>query len=100
MGTLLIRNATVVVAMDAERREIADGGLFVRDGFIAHVGRSSALPSTADELLDLSGHLVLPGLVNTHHHLSQTLTRGPRRPKRRPVYLVGHALPDLGQAHP
>jgi hypothetical protein len=38
--------------------------------------------------------------VNTHHHLSQTLTRGPRRPKRRPVYLVGHALPDLGQAHP
>jgi len=36
-------------------------GLFARDGFIEHVGRMSELPSTADELLDLSGHLVLPG---------------------------------------
>ena len=75
MGTLLIRNATVVVTMDAHRREIAGGGLLVRDGFIEHVGRMSELPTTADDLLDLSGHLVLPGLVNTHHHLYQTLTR-------------------------
>jgi 8-oxoguanine deaminase len=75
MGTLLIRNATVVVTMDAQRREIADGGLLVRDGFIEHVGRMSELPATADDLLDLRDHLVLPGLVNTHHHLYQTLTR-------------------------
>jgi 8-oxoguanine deaminase len=75
MGTLLIRHATVLVTMDAQRREIADGGLFVRDGFIEQVGRMSELPSTADEIRDLSGHLVLPGLVNTHHHLYQTLTR-------------------------
>jgi len=38
MSTLLIRNATVVVTMDAQRREIADGGLWVRDGFIKQVG--------------------------------------------------------------
>jgi 8-oxoguanine deaminase len=75
MGTLLIRNATVLVTMDAQRREIAGGSLLVRDGFIEHVGRMSELPSTADDILDLSGHLVLPGLVNTHHHLYQTLTR-------------------------
>src|SRR5262245_41316647 len=68
MGTLLIRNATVIVTMDAQRREIADGGLFVRDGFIERVGRMSELPSTADELLHLRAHLVLPALVKRHQH--------------------------------
>lgn len=61
--------------MDDQRREIADGGLFVRDGFIEQVGPSNSLPQTADEVLDLSGHLVMPGMVNTHHHFYQTLTR-------------------------
>ena len=75
MGTLLIRNATILVTMDAQRREIAGGSLLVRDGFIEHVGPMSELSATADDLLDLRGHLVLPGLVNTHHHLYQTLTR-------------------------
>jgi 8-oxoguanine deaminase len=75
MGTLLVKNARVLVTMDAERREIAGGGLFARDGMIEQVGASADLPATADEVLDLSGHVVLPGLVNTHHHLYQTLTR-------------------------
>ena len=75
MSTLLIKNATRLVTMDDRRREISDGGLFVRDGFIEKVGLTSELPSKADEVLDLSGHLVLPGLVNTHHHFYQTLTR-------------------------
>ncbi len=75
MATLLARNATILVTMDGERREIAGGGLFARDGIIEQVGPSSDLPSTADTVLDLSGQVVLPGLVNTHHHLDQTLTR-------------------------
>jgi cytosine/adenosine deaminase-related metal-dependent hydrolase len=75
MPTLLIKNATVLVTMDDHQREIPAGGLFVRDGFIEQVGPTNELPSTADEVLDLSGHLVLPGLVNTHHHFYQTLTR-------------------------
>lgn len=75
MSTLLIKNAHVLVAMDAHRREIAEGGLFARDGFIEQVGPTAELPTTADEVLDLRGHVVLPGLVNTHHHLYQTLTR-------------------------
>ncbi len=75
MSTLLVKNARVLVTMDAERREIADGGLFARDGFIEQVGPSAQLPATADEVLDLRGHVVLPGLINTHHHLYQTLTR-------------------------
>ena len=75
MPTLLIRHADVLVTMDGERREIADGALLVRDGLIEQVGPTAALPASADEVLDLSGHVVLPGLVNTHHHLFQTLTR-------------------------
>ncbi len=61
--------------MDDDRREIADGGLYVRDGWIEQVGATDELPDTADEVTDLTGHIVLPGLVNTHHHLYQTLTR-------------------------
>jgi len=74
MGTLLIKNA-YVVTMDDHQREIAEGGLFIRAGFIEKVGSSNELPVEADEVIDLRGHLVLPGLVNTHHHFYQTLTR-------------------------
>lgn len=75
MGTLLAKNALVVVTMDDTRREIRDGALFIRDNVIERVGPTSELPDSADEVLDLSGHIVLPGLVNTHHHMYQSLTR-------------------------
>lgn len=75
MGTLLVRNADVLVTMDGSRREIAGGGLFARDGVIEAVGPEAALPEAADEVLDARGQLLLPGLVNCHHHLDQTLTR-------------------------
>lgn len=75
MGTLLVKNATLLATMDADRREIADGGLFVRDNIIEAVGPTADLPATADTVLDLRDHVVLPGLVNTHHHLYQSLTR-------------------------
>jgi len=74
MPTLLVRNA-YIVTMDDHQREIPEGGLFIRRGIIEEVGEMSALPSSADEVLDLKGHIVLPGLVNTHHHFYQTLTR-------------------------
>ncbi len=74
MGTLLIKNA-YVVTMDDHQREIAEGGLFIRDGFIEKVGADNELPVDADEIHDLGGHILLPGLVNTHHHFYQTLTR-------------------------
>lgn len=75
MGTLLVKNAQILVTMDDHRREIPDGGLFIRDGFIEQVAPTSQLPAAADEVLNLEGHLVMPGLVNTHHHFYQTLTR-------------------------
>ena len=74
-STLLARNALVLVTMDGERREIPGGGLYVEDGRIVAVGRAEDLPASADEIIDLAGHVVLPGLVNTHHHMVQSLTR-------------------------
>ena len=73
--TLLVRNALVIATMDDERREIADGAIFVRGNVIEAIGPTSDLPRTADEVIDLDGHVVLPGLVNTHHHMVQSLTR-------------------------
>lgn len=75
MSTLLVKNAQILVTMDDHRHEIHDGGLFIEDGFIKKVGKSDQLPSKADQILDLKGHILLPGLVNTHHHFYQTLTR-------------------------
>ena len=73
MSTLLIRNADVLVTMAGE--EIAGGGVFAEDGWLKAVGSSDDLPTDADEVYDATGHIVAPGLVNTHHHLYQTLTR-------------------------
>jgi len=75
MTTLLVKHATVLATMDDDRREISDGGLFVRDNVIEQVGGTAELPATADRVIDLTDHVVLPGLVNTHHHLYQSLTR-------------------------
>lgn len=62
--------------MDAARREIRNGALFGRDNVIEQVGTTLELPQTADQVLDLQGrYVVLPGLVNTHHHFYQILTR-------------------------
>ena len=73
--TLLARNADVLVTMDADRREIRNGGLFIEDNRIVAVGPSDTLPAAADEVIDLAGHIIIPGLVNTHHHMFQCLTR-------------------------
>ncbi|MEP7134674.1 MAG: 8-oxoguanine deaminase [Chloroflexota bacterium] len=74
MTTLLIKHAHLLT-MDDHHTELSDGGLFIENGIISKVGATRELPSAADEVLDLTGHVVLPGLVNTHHHFYQTLTR-------------------------
>ena len=73
--TLLIKNADLLVTMDGQRREIRQGGMFIEDNRIKQVGPSADLPQTADEVLDMKGKVVIPGLVNTHHHMYQSLTR-------------------------
>jgi 8-oxoguanine deaminase len=75
MSSLLVRHVAILVTMDEGRREIPDGGFFAQDGWIEQVGPTEELPTSADEILDLEDHIVLPGLINTHHHFYQTLTR-------------------------
>ena len=75
MSTLLLKNADLLVTMDGSRRRIAGGGLLVRDNVVEQVGPTAELPAAADQVIDARGMVVLPGLVNTHHHLYQTLTR-------------------------
>ena len=75
MTTLLVKNAEIIVTMDGQDRELKGAAIFCRNGFIEAIGPLADLPKEADEVLDLSGHIVLPGLVNTHHHFYQTLTR-------------------------
>ena len=75
MSTLLIKNIEMLVTMDDRRRELKHASLYIKDGFIQAIGEANDLPQIADEILDLSGHIVFPGFVNTHHHFYQTLTR-------------------------
>ncbi|MFN4193443.1 MAG: 8-oxoguanine deaminase [Tabrizicola sp.] len=73
MTDLLIRNADVVVTMDARRSEPRGADVLIRGGIIAGVG--SGLVAEGAEVIEARGCVVTPGLVNTHHHLYQTLTR-------------------------
>ncbi len=75
MKTLLIRDADVVVTMDDQRRELARASVLMRGRAIEAIGPADTLPRQADEVIDARGHVVLPGLVNTHHHMYQSLTR-------------------------
>ena len=70
---LVVRGARCVATVDAERREIAGGWVAVTDGLISGVGDGT--PPDATAVIDASDCLVTPGLVNTHHHLYQNLTR-------------------------
>ena len=109
MTTLLIKHA-YIVTMDDHQREIPDGGLFVRDGFVEWIGSTDELldPSSAlrqaqgniekeaDEILDLSGHVLLPGLEHTPSLLPDPDARGPARAGCQPVQLAQDALSYLG----
>ena len=73
--TLLIRNADLVATMDDQRRELAHASVLVRGCAIEAIGPAAEMPREADEVFDARGHVVVPGLVNTHHHMYQSLTR-------------------------
>ena len=101
MPTLLAKNASVLVTMDDGRRELSNAGLFARDGMIEQVGPTDQLPQRADLVLDLSGQIVLPGFVNTHHHLDQTLTRNlPAAQNNNLFPWLKSALSRVGQPDP
>ncbi len=72
MKEILIRNADVIVTMDDARLEAENADILVREGVIVEIGAGLA---SEGEVIDAEGCVVTPGLVNTHHHLFQTLTR-------------------------
>lgn len=85
--TLLVEGARLLVPMDDARRRLADGWLFVRDGRVEQLGSGTPPPGLeAARRLDARGKVVLPGLVNTHHHLPQTLTRNVPRVQEAPLF--------------
>ena len=73
MPDILIRNADVVVTMNATRQELPASDIHLRDGVIHAIGAGLVVPGA--EQIEARGCIVTPGLVNTHHHLFQTLTR-------------------------
>ena len=75
MSTLLIRNAARIETFDDADTAYDGGSIFVRDNVIEQIGSSADLPQTADRIVDASNCIVIPGLINTHHHFYQTLTR-------------------------
>ncbi len=93
MATLLVKNIDLLATFDDQCREISGGALFLRDNVIEKVGKTADLAGLeADVTLDLSGHVVMPGMVNTHHHMYQNQIR----------FMVQDdeldALSDLGRA--
>jgi 8-oxoguanine deaminase len=77
--TLLIQNATCIATMDDAGSELKDASLMIRGNVIAGIGSEQELMQSAggkvDEVIDARGHIVMPGMVNTHHHMYQSLTR-------------------------
>ncbi len=74
MVSLLIQHAELLVSMDDDATW-RDGGIYVEDNVIRQIGPSDQLPQSADKVIDARHMLIMPGMVNTHHHFYQTLTR-------------------------
>ena len=75
MGTLLLEHMDTLATFDGDRTRLNDAWILIRDQMIEAVGTASTPPPPADQRLNLSGYVVLPGLINTHHHLFQCLLR-------------------------
>jgi len=75
MASLLIQNAARIVSMDDAHNEWTDAGIYVEENVIQQIGPIDHLPRNADRVIDARNMIILPGLVNTHHHFYQTLTR-------------------------
>lgn len=75
MTTLLIKNAHMIATLNDNGEELKDASILVRDRFIEAIGPAKDLAQSADHVINAEHHVVIPGMVNTHHHMSQSLTR-------------------------
>ena len=77
MSTLLIKNAACIATFDNTQhqtgqthgQELKNASIFIKGNVIEAIGLQPDLPDTADEVINAQGHLVIPGLINTHHHM-------------------------------
>jgi len=95
---LLITNARLVATLDARRRELAGGWVAIDGNLVNSVGESTEPPPAADVVVDAADCLVTPGLVNTHHHLFQNLTRAYPPMTDKPLFGWLQALYPLWRA--
>lgn len=72
MSSLCIKNASVIVTFDDQDSVLENSSILIEDGVIRSIGQQTF---SANEILDASGCMVYPGLINTHHHLYQTFSR-------------------------
>ena len=105
MPSLLIHDADCIATQDDVLGELRRASLFVRDNRIEWIGAAEEVPpqlvASANETIDARGHVVLPGLVNTHHHMFQSLTRAvPLVQDARVIQLAEGTLSDLGRIDP
>ena len=75
MTSLLIQHAELLMSMDDDDFSWLDGAIYVEDNVIQQIGLTDQLPQVADRVVDARHMLIMPGMVNTHHHFYQTLTR-------------------------
>ena len=75
MASLLVKHAALLATLDAADTRWSDAGMYVVDNVIRQLGPTDQLPAQADQIIDARNMLILPGLINTHHHFYQTLTR-------------------------
>ncbi|HKE73414.1 MAG TPA: 8-oxoguanine deaminase [Acidimicrobiales bacterium] len=83
---LVVAGADLVVTMDDDRSELAGGWVACAGGFVAAVGGRDEAPPPARRTLRAGGCVVTPGLVNTHHHIYQNLTRAYRPATRASLF--------------
>lgn len=85
MATILIKNALIIATMDADHREFSGGHIYIENNEIRSVGPDTT-ERKADRVIDAAGMVVLPGLINTHHHFYQTLTRNIPLMQNQPLF--------------
>ena len=74
MATLLLKNAALIATMNDANEELNNSSIYCENGIIKEIGPFNTLPNTSDKIIELSDSIIIPGMVNTHHHLFQNLT--------------------------
>ncbi len=95
-GTLLIKDVMAIATLNKDLGDISNGAIYVKGNVIEWVGSSDSIPEQyqqADQVLSLPGRVIMPGMVNTHHHMFQSLTRCVAQVRPQPSYpMHGHSL--------